>query len=96
MYTGQHGPWMLPVGFGILGLIVIGACVLWRRGLRSVATMLAGYWVLLVLMGGYQCIRSRYLVPVLPLMVWASVEGLCWIVRKFQAPGPRPDAPAPG
>jgi 4-amino-4-deoxy-L-arabinose transferase-like glycosyltransferase len=85
MFTGQHGLWMLPAGIAILVIAAIGLCVLWKKGQRSITAVLVSYPILLTLLGGYPSVRPRYLVPILPMLIYACVEGLCWIVRKFQA-----------
>jgi len=74
LFTSQDGNAMLIPGVLLIALMCIGGYALWRRGHRWPAIVLAPYPVLLILLGGWQSIRARYLLPAFPLMI-----ALCFI-----------------
>lgn len=59
-------------------LIALGAVVLWRRGRRLAGTAMVVFLPAMVLVGGgVRAIQERYLLPVMPLMAWCTIEGVC-------------------
>ena len=85
LFTSQGGAGMIPVGVVVAILVAIGCVRLWGRGQRSIMAVLVCVPILLILLGGYQSIRSRYLIGVLPMLLYAAIEGLLWIVGRVAA-----------
>lgn len=92
MFTSQGGKTMIPLGILILAMAAIGLWRLWKRGQRTMTVILVCYPILLILLGGYQSIRPRYLILILPMLVYASIEGLCWGVQRFRRGQGQPQA----
>lgn len=80
MFTGQEG--FVVFGAPALAGLVIGGVSLWRRGQRmpaiTVALCVIGFAVKET---GGAAIRPRYLMPVQPLMVYMTIEGILWVAQ---------------
>jgi len=74
------------IGLPALLLVIIGAVNLWRCGQRFVLPLILMSVLAWAFIGSYGAIRPRYLLPLQPLLVLASMEGLCWSIRRFYRP----------
>jgi len=79
MFTSQDG--LRAVGWVALAWSAIGGVVLWRRGQRMPAIAIPLYVAGLAIVGNPDSVRSRYLLPVQPLVAYMMIEGLLWTVR---------------
>ncbi|MDK1030950.1 MAG: glycosyltransferase family 39 protein, partial [Planctomycetia bacterium] len=80
LFTSQKA--LLPVGVAVLLLSIAGGRVLWRRGRRIIVTAVILYPIGLTIAGGGGTISPRYLLLVLPMVAYLSLEGLFWCVRR--------------
>jgi 4-amino-4-deoxy-L-arabinose transferase-like glycosyltransferase len=69
------------IGLPVLLLVVLGSVHLWRRGQRLALIVMVLSIPALAFYGKDHAIRSRYLLPIHPLLLLACMEGLCWSVR---------------
>ncbi|MDP6542892.1 MAG: glycosyltransferase family 39 protein [Phycisphaerae bacterium] len=87
LLVGQRG--LLPLGVLAGGVIVAGMMYLWRSGQRYIAIFavlsLGAY-----LMMGPDMIGTRYFLTLIPIYIYAGVQGLClcvrWACRRRQRP----------
>jgi len=92
LVTGQS---IGPVGLVLLLLGVIGSVVLWAQSRRLWATLWILYPLMLAACGG-GAVRARYLLPVLPAMLYAMLTGLETIVAWWRRRRPGATAAAGG
>jgi len=84
MFTSQDGLFLvILVGLPILIIGGIGGAILWKRGHRFVLPVIVLCILGLAISGGFGAIRSRYLLPIQPLLFLVVIEGLCWCIWKF-------------
>jgi uncharacterized membrane protein (UPF0136 family) len=77
-FTSQKAHVFLEIGMLLVVLTAVGAVALWRRGRRFPAAALAIYFLaLLIVGGGPRAMRERYFMPLLPLMAWCMIAGMC-------------------
>lgn len=74
IFTSQDG--LRPVGAAVGVLIVVGMVRLWWGGRRLAPVVLLGYPLALAICLGTFGIRSRYFVPILPLVFHAALTGV--------------------
>jgi hypothetical protein len=91
MLTSQEG--FIPFGIAVILLGVVGGVGLWRKGRRLAPTILVLGPFCLAAAGGAGGIHSRYLLPLLPLVLYTLMEGLCWIVKGVCQWRSRPASP---
>ncbi len=78
-FTSQNGLWMLAIP--LLVVIAVGGVSLWKRGCRMPSITIVLYVISMAVVGGPSMIRSRYLLPMQPFLVYMMIEGLLWTVR---------------
>jgi len=81
MLTSQEE--FLPVGLAGLLLVIAGAVNLWRKGSRLIPALVILYPVGLGIFAGPAAVKSRYLLPVHALLLFALIEGICWSMSRF-------------
>ena len=82
-FLAQRSPWLVPVGAGIVALMLIGGIVLWRRGRRLAPATFAADFLAVCFLVGYRSVRARYLMALYPLLLLMVFEGLFWSVRRL-------------
>ncbi len=70
----------MPVGLVILALAVVGGVAAWKRGLRSFQLIFVMYVPVLSAIGGETAVRPRYLIPVIPLLLFFCISGLLRVI----------------
>ncbi len=81
IFTSQRGVGFDQVGLIVLGLILIGAVSLWRRGSRLAATLVVLCPLLLIVLASSRSLRVRYLLPIQAMLVYADIEGFRWCLQ---------------
>ena len=94
MLAGTASPVVLLV---VAGLGAYGTIVLWRRDrelVRFFALLIAGYWALLALSGAtwieHPLVQARYLLIVLPFLLFPTAAGAVALARRFALPASVP------
>lgn len=94
MLAGTSSPVVLVV---VAALGAYGAIVLWRRDrerVRFFALLIAGYWVLLAVSGAtwieHPLVQARYLLIVLPFLLFAMATGAIALARRTAWPAAIP------
>ena len=80
VFTSQRGPVFDQLGLIAMLLALLGVARLWRRGKRLVAGLVVLYPIVLIVFAGARALRTRYLLPMQAMFVYAAIEGLCWCV----------------
>jgi hypothetical protein len=87
LLVGQRG--LLPLGILSGGVIVAGMVHLWRANQRYIA-IFAALSLAAYLMMGPDMIGTRYFLTLMPIYIYAAVQGLCicvrWVCRRRQRP----------
>lgn len=88
IFTTQDGFW--PAGILLTWLVVSGSVRCWKDGRRWAPTVLVLYVVVMAGMQGGMGVTIRYMLPLVPLVVYLWLEGLygCleWAARRRQKP----------
>ncbi len=82
MLTGQDGLGISHWGFLATIFAVVGAGVLWRRGQQWIPVTAFIPLMILAFMGGSIAVRPRYIIPVMPLLFYMTLTGLCWCMLR--------------
>lgn len=95
IFTSQDGTLVAAtVGVFALALIVFGGAHLWRRGHRAWPTIPLLYALALCVIKHRDALKARYMLPIVPILLYMAVVGACWAVwtiarRCGRTPTPR-------
>jgi len=81
-------------GAAVVILTVIGLVVIWKQGRRLIPTTCVLFPLSLAVLGSFKPHSTRYLLPVLPLMIYAALVGLRRTVRRIRRRRGLPTGPA--
>ena len=79
MFTSQKT--LLVMSIPAMGLMLVGAVSLWRRGRRAAIITVILSVIIIAVVGSADSIRPRYLLPLQPMMLLLAAEGVVAIVR---------------
>jgi len=71
-------------GAAVVILTAIGLIVMWKQGRRLIPTTCVLFPLSLAALGSFKPHSTRYLLPALPLMIYAALVGLCRTVQRFR------------
>jgi hypothetical protein len=83
LFTSQEV--LSPLGVILGALAAVGMVVQWRHGQRMLTVTVVLYVLGLLALGSR---RPRYLLPVQPILLLLTVEGLFWTLRRFRRQAP--------
>lgn len=89
----QRGLVFDQMGLAATFLALIGSVVLFRRRLRLIPVVVVGYpLAMIILTGRVPGLLERYYMPYHPLLAYAVIQGLAWLIAKLRQ---LPTAPPP-